>query len=203
MAKAAPKKDPNALAEVAGSVYAGIMAVFTFVVLAVFPLYYHNYYFDILKAKYKFYWISVVVMAVICLIVAIVFLFVDRMEYEGVNTKRFFSHFRPENLKKQPAAYKFLILFIILASLSTILSDYKFESFWGNEGRFSGLFLICLYALSVFMIGKFGKIKKWHLDLFLLAGVLACLFGITDYFRMDVLSWKEGVKSTQLDSAWT
>ena len=105
MAKAAPKKDPNALAEVAGSVYAGIMAVFTFVVLAVFPLYYHNYYFDILKAKYKFYWISVVVMAVICLIVAIVFLFVDRMEYEGVNTKRFFSHFRPENLKKQPAAY--------------------------------------------------------------------------------------------------
>ena len=28
-------------------------------------------------------------MAVICLIVAIVFLFVDRMEYEGVNTKRF------------------------------------------------------------------------------------------------------------------
>lgn len=200
MAKAAPKRDPNALAEVAGSVYAGIMAVFTFVVLAVFPLYYHNYYFDILKAKYKFYWISVVVMAVICLIVAIVFLFVDRMEYEGVNTKRFFSHFRPENLKKQPAAYKFLILFIILASLSTILSDYKFESFWGNEGRFSGLFLICLYALSVFMIGKFGKIKKWHLDLFLLAGVLACLFGITDYFRMDVLSWKEGVKSTQLDS---
>ena len=54
MAKAAPKKDPNTLAEVAGSVYAGIMAVFTFVVLAVFPLYYHNYYFDILKAKYKF-----------------------------------------------------------------------------------------------------------------------------------------------------
>ena len=50
MAKAAPKKDPNALAEVAGSVYAGIMAVFTFVVLAVFPLYYHNYYFDIFKA---------------------------------------------------------------------------------------------------------------------------------------------------------
>ena len=40
MAKAAPKKDPNTLAEVAGSVYAGIMAVFTFVVLAVFPLYY-------------------------------------------------------------------------------------------------------------------------------------------------------------------
>ena len=75
---------------------------------------------------------------------------VDRMEYEGVNTKRFSAISGPENLKKQPAAYKFLILFIILASLSTILSDYKFESFWGNEGRFSGLFLylpVCVKRL--------------------------------------------------------
>lgn len=200
MAKATPKKEPNALAEVAGNVFAGIIAVFTFIVLAVFPLYYHNYYFDILKAKYKFYWITVVAMAVICLIVALVFLFVDRMEYDGVNTKRFFSHFHFDSLKKQPAAYKFLILFLILAAISTLLSDYKFESFWGNEGRFSGLFLISLYALGVFMIGKLGKIKKWYLDLFLLSGVLVCLFGITDYFRMDLLHWKAGVTSTQIDS---
>lgn len=200
MAKATPKKDPNALAEVAGNVFAGIMAVFTFVVLAVFPLYYHNYYFDILKAKYKFYWITVVAMGIICLIVALVFLFVDRMEYDGVNTKRFFSHFRFDSLKKQPAAYKFMILFLILASISTLLSDYKFESFWGNEGRFSGLFLISLYVFGVFMLGKLGKIKKWHLDLFLLSGILVCLFGITDYFRMDLLHWKAGVTSTQADS---
>lgn len=200
MAKATPKKDPNTLAEVAGNVFAGIMAVFTFVVLVVFPLYYHNYYYDILKAKYKFYWITVVAMAVICLIVALVFMFVDRMEYDGVNTKRFFSHFRLESLKKQPVAYKFLILFLILAAVSTLLSDYKFESFWGNEGRFSGLFLISLYVLGVFMIGKLAKIKKWYLDLFLLSGVLVCLFGITDYFRMDLLHWKAGVTSTQADS---
>lgn len=200
MAKATPKKDPNTLAEVAGNVFAGIMAVFTFVVLVVFPLYYHNYYYDILKAKYKFYWITVVAMAVICLIVALVFMFVDRMEYDGVNTKRFFSHFRLESLKKQPVAYKFLILFLILAAVSTLLSDYKFESFWGNEGRFSGLFLISLYVLGVFMIGKLAKIKKWYLDLFLLSGVLVCLFGITDYFRMDLLNWKAGVTSTQADS---
>lgn len=200
MAKATPKKDPNTLAEVAGNVFAGIMAVFTFAVLVVFPLYYHNYYYDILKAKYKFYWITVVAMAVICLIVALVFMFVDRMEYDGVNTKRFFSHFRLESLKKQPMAYKFLILFFILAAVSTLLSDYKFESFWGNEGRFSGLFLISLYVIGVFMLGKLGKIKKWHLDLFLLSGVLVCLFGITDYFRMDLLNWKAGVTSTQVDS---
>lgn len=200
MAKASTKKDPNALAEVAGSVFSGIIAVFTFMVLCIFPLYYHNYYYDILKTKYKFYWISVVVTAVLCLLVAFVFLFVDRMEYDSSNTKRFFRSFRVESLKKQPAAYKFLVLFLILAVLSTLLSDYRFESFWGNEGRFSGLFLILLYALSVFLVGKLGRIKKWHLDLFLLFGVLVCLFGITDYFRMDILGWKANVKQGEADS---
>lgn len=200
MAKATQKKDPKALAGVAGSVFAGIMAVFLSVILAVFPLYYQNYYFDILKAKYGFYWITVAAVAVVCLVVALVFFFIDRMEYEKANSKRFFNCFRLENLKKQPAAYKFLILFLILAALSTLLSDYKYESFWGNEGRFSGLFLIALYGLSVFLIGKLGKIKKWHLDLFLITGVLVCLFGITDYFRMDVLGWKANVTSTQVDS---
>ena len=87
-----------------------------------------------------------------------------------------------------------------MASLSTILSDYKFESFWGNEGRFSGLFLICLYALSVFMIGKFGKIKNGIWDLFFWQeSSRACSVSPT-ISRMDVHSWKEGVKSTQLDS---
>lgn len=200
MAKATPKKDPNALPEVAGGVFSGIMAVFTFMVLCVFPFYYHNYYYDILKTKYKFYWMSVVAMAAVCLVVALVFLFVDRLEYNGANLKRFAGYFRPESLKKQPAAYKFLAAFLILATISTLLSDYKFESFWGNEGRFSGLFLLFLYALSVFMIGKLGRIKKWHLDLFLLAGVLVCLFGITDYFRMDILGWKANVKQGEADS---
>ena len=200
MAKATQTKDPNALAGVAGNVFAGVIGVFIFIILAVFPLYYRNYYFDILKAKYKFYWLTIVAMLAVCLVVALVFCFVDQMEYGGVNRRRFFERFKPVNWKKQPMVYRIMVVFWLFAALSTILSDYKYESFWGNEGRFSGLFLITLYVLSVFLIGKLGKIKKWYLDLFLAAGVLVCLFGITDYFRMDVMGWKENIKSTQLDS---
>ena len=200
MAKATKIKDSGELAAVAGNIFSGITAVFTFMILTIFPLYYQNFYFDILKAKYKFYWIAAVAMLVICVAAALVFCFVDWMEFGAQNTRRFFLNFRWGNLKKQPFVYKALFAFWLFAALSTVLSDYRYESFWGNEGRFSGLFLITLYVLSVVVIGKLGRIQKWHLDLFLAAGVLVCLFGISDYFRMDLLGWKVNVDKGQADS---
>lgn len=201
MAKADNTKNPDALASVAGNVFSGIVVFFMIVVLTVFPLYYDNYYFNILAAKYQFYYLSLLCMAGLCLIAALVFLFVDKMEYGGSNTKKFFEKLKPGNLKNNLNAVDItLIIFLIFSTISTLHSDYTYESFWGNEGRYSGLFLMLIYGLSVFLIAKLGRIKKWHLDLFLFAGILVCLFGITDYFRMDLLGWKVMVKQGQKDS---
>ncbi len=200
MAKAAKIKDSGELARVAGNIFSGITTVFTFMILTIFPLYYQNYYFDILKAKYKFYWVAAIAMLAACAAVALVFCFVDGMEFRAQNIRRFLGNFRRENLKKQPFVYKALFAFWLFAALSTVLSDYRYESFWGNEGRFSGLFLITLYVLSVAVIGKLGRIQKWHLDLFLAAGMLVCLFGLTDYFQMDLLGWKVNVDKGQANS---
>lgn len=199
MEKFTEGKESTVLSEVAGKVFSRVIVVFTCIILVVFPLYYENYYFNILKAKYKFYWITVLAMIVVCILLGVVFLFVDRLEYNGMNTKKFISRLRTNTLKNQPVEYKALTAFWIFAALSTALSDYKFESFWGNEGRFSGLFLITLYVLSVYFIGKLGRFKKWHLDLFLISGIFVCLFGITDYFQMDILGWKNNVAQEQGD----
>lgn len=199
MAKATIAKDSKALAEVAGNVFSGLIGVFILIVLVVFPLYFQNYYFDILKAKYKFYWVVCVVLIALCLIVGLTFLFIDKMEYGGANLRRLLGKCKLVELKKQPLTYKLLVLFWMLALLSTVLSDYKFESFWGNEGRFSGFFLITLYVVGVFLIGKLSLVKQWYLDLFMLSGAMVCLYGITDYFYMDILGWKSNVESTQLD----
>ena len=47
------------------------------------------------------------------------------------------------------------------------------------------------------MISKYGRMRKWYLDVFLASSVLVCLFGITDYFQMDLLGWKKGVSNEQ------
>ena len=60
----------------------------------------------------------------------------------------------------------------------------------GNEGRYTGLFLITWYVVSYFCISRFWKYKSWYIDLILIAGVLVCLFGITDYFNLDIFKFK-------------
>ncbi len=200
MAKRTDEGARAPLPEVAGKVFSGMTAVFLCVILFAFPLFYQDRYFDILEAKYRFYWLAAIALLAACLVVGLVFCFVDWKECGGVYGKRFFSSFRPATLRKQPFAFQALAVFWLFAALSTVLSDYVYESFWGNEGRFSGLFLITLYVATVFLIGKLGRIRKWYLDAFLVSSVLVCLFGITDYFRMDILHWKANVNSTQLDS---
>ena len=178
-------------------VFSWIVSVYLCVVFGAFPLYFHNYYYDILVSKYQFYWLSTVAMLASCLIAAIVFACMDLKRFGGAHVRRFFGAFRPFELKKQPFAYKALAVFWGLALISTVLSDYVYESFWGNEGRFSGFFLITLYVLGTIVISKYGRMRKWYLDVFLASSVLVCLFGITDYFQMDLLGWKKGVSNEQ------
>lgn len=194
------EKEKRALPESARLVYAAVTSAFICIILGIFPLYYHDYYFDILTAKYKFYWVAVIAYLAVCLLASLVFAFIDFMECGGEHTRAFFRSFRVSNLKKQPLAYKALFLFWVFCVISTLQSDYVYESFWGNEGRFSGLFLMTLYALGTVLVAKLGEAKGWHLDLFLLASLLVCLFGITDYFRMDIFGWKANVKEAQGDS---
>lgn len=187
----------NTLAETAQKVYTGITSAFLCVILGVFPLYYHDYYFDILTAKYKFYWITVLVFLGLCLLAALVFALIDQLEYGGKNRRAFLQQFRFQNLKKQPPVYWALFFFWLFCAVSTVQSDYVYESFWGNEGRFNGLFLLTLYALGTLLVAKLAVVRRWHLDLFLVVSLLVCLFGITDYFQMNLLGWKTNVDPSQ------
>ena len=148
-------------------VFSWIVSVYLCVVFGAFPLYFHNYYYDILVSKYQFYWLSTVAMLASCLIAAIVFACMDLKRFGGAHVRHFFCAFRPSELKKQPFAYKALAVFWGLALISTVLSDYVYESFWGNEGRFSGFFLITLYVLGTIVSSKYGRMRKWYLDVFL------------------------------------
>ena len=65
-----------------GKVYKGIVAVGVLCVLVVFPLYFRYYYFDILEAKYQFYYMVMIGMFAVCLLTVIAFLAVDFLEYK-------------------------------------------------------------------------------------------------------------------------
>ena len=184
-----------------GKVYKGIVAVGVLCVLVVFPLYFRYYYFDILEAKYQFYYMVMIGMFAVCLLTAIAFLAVDFLEYKLAHTRAFGQAFSFKKLRAamSPADWC-LLLFLAVGVISTMQSRYVFEAFWGNEGRFTGLFLHLIYGVGFFLVSRLYRPKDWHMELFLLAAMAAMLFGITDYFQMDLLDFKKDISDYDRDT---
>lgn len=174
-----------------------IASVFTLIIIAVFPLFFRNYYFDILTVKYIFYYGTIISMAVVTLVVSIIFLFLDKSRYDWATIKNLKRQFSIKSFRKSDWA---MIAFLIAVAISTFQSDYFYESFWGNEGRFMGMFLILLYGVSFFIIGHCLKFKQWFLDVFLFAGMIACIIGIMQFFKYDPIGFKKGLTASDFPS---
>lgn len=171
------------------NVFNYVIDVFVFLILCLFPLFVTDRYYNILQSKYYFYIGSVVLLFIALAIAGILNSSKIESYFSEFHWKGFFRKFTVTDWA--------LITFLIIAALSTILSDYVYESFWGNEGRYSGLFLLCLYGAAYFGVTRFGKFRRWYLDAFLVFSMLVCLFGISDYFQLDLLKFKVGMLEDQ------
>lgn len=167
-----------------------IAGLYTFIIIAVFPLFFRHYYFDILQAKYIFYYGISILMISSVLFLTIFYLYVDGTKNRWTNLKLICKCVHMKNLRKSDWA---MIAFVGAAVISTFQSEYFYESFWGNEGRYMGLFLILIYGISYFIISRFLKFKQAYLDAFLAAGMIACLIGLLQYFNIDPIGFKTDI----------
>jgi hypothetical protein len=166
-----------------------VISVYVILVGAGLPLFVRDKYFDILIAKYYYYCICTIVM----LIILVVCFLSQRNKNGHLLGKSLFKSI----IKNLTLADYFVLMFYLIATLSTITSDYVYESFWGNEGRYTGLFLITWYVVSYFCVSRLWKFKKRDIDIILAVGVLICMFGITDYFKLDILQFKASMIEEQ------
>lgn len=70
--------------------------------------------------------------------------------------------------------------------------------FGAMRGDIRDFFLITWYVISCFCVSRFWKYKSWYIDVILAAGMLVCLFGITDYFKLDILHFKANMVAEQI-----
>ncbi len=188
----------DSFASTCAGIVSGAISVFLVILVTVFPLIYDNSYFNILETKYKCYYLSIIGMLVVALVLALIMMTVDFMEFKGEHVRGLFARLAPKNWRKTfGMADAAVLIFWLTALISTFQSKYFYEAFWGNEGRFTGLFLLTLYVASYFIISRFWEMKGWHLELFLISGMVMCLIGITDYFQMDVLRFRVNIKPEQ------
>lgn len=200
MGKFVEEQGKDSFPAICSRIYNGIIGIAILVVLIGFPMYYQDYYFNILEAKYSFYYCTMLAFFAVMLLVTLAFVVVDALEFQRRHTKAFLQKFAPGNIRRTLSASDwFLLAFLVICIISTMQSDYVYESFWGNEGRYTGLFLHLIYIVGFFIIAHLYKFKPWHVNIFLAAAMLLLLFGITDYFKLDLLGFKADIAEQDIN----
>ena len=75
-----------------------IASIYIVAILAIFPLVFNNYYYDILRVKYMFYYSSVIALFVLILMAALIYMYVDARDYQWENTRYVIKQFRKKAL---------------------------------------------------------------------------------------------------------
>lgn len=198
MAKKTVVNGRDSFEETCSGIISGVISVFLLILTAVFPLIYHNSYFDILETKYRCYYMIVIGMLAVLLVLSLVMLVVDVKEYGGSHGKALFEGLAPKNWRKTFSVVDAgVLVFWLMSGISTLQSEYQYEAFWGNEGRYSGFFLITLYVAFYLVVSHFWKMKSWIVEVFLISGMVMCFIGITDYFQLDILHFRGRMKPSQ------
>lgn len=186
------RSEDASFAQKCSSVMNDVISIAVLVLITVFPLIFHNSYYDILETKYQCYQFCIVALLITLPFLVLGMVSIDLKKFEGRHTDAFLSRLHPKNWKKTFSSVDAAVLFFwVAAAVSTLQSDYLQEAFWGNEGRFSGLLMLTFYVVSFLLISRFWKFNGAFPELFLGVSMLMSLFGITDYFRMDILHFRK------------
>lgn len=152
-----------------------LTAVHIIVVLFGLPLAFHHAYADIGITKYYVYCGATAILA-------------PALVLKLIKDHSILSFF-----KSLTTAEKALLVYWAVSGLSTLFSPYRFEAFWGNEGRLCGLFLMSLYVISYFVITRCYKPHSVYLKACLLSGSIVFIFAITDFFGLNLLRFKDNI----------
>ena len=155
------------------TLYAGVM-------LTLFPLYYHNYYYDINTCKYElFLWLT------LALAVATGAALLWRLGTRRVVRPVFGM---PEGC---------IVAFVLCAAVSCALCVHPMDAFTGAQGRHSGLLYLLAVGVMTLCLARRGGGYRVCLGLMLSAGAVVCLLGVLQFYGVDPLGFYDGLGGTQ------
>ena len=162
-----------------------VTAVWVYLMFTLFPLIYHDYYFDILETKTRtFSWLTAIMIVLMC--------------GWGIFSGEFAKAFKSEEKFGLSLTDWSMLIFWIVAGISTLAAGkYMKQAFTGEEGRYVGFAFITAITLAYFLVTRYLKFSKHMVTVFLITSWLMCLFGISDFYNMNLLHFKDNIKETQ------
>ena len=164
---------------------AEITSAYMFLMMAVYPLYYQNKYYNIGTAKWRFFTFCTSGAGVLLGAVLILY-------FLSLIPRR-----RPKNAAgKIPfsATDWFALLYGASALLSTLLSPYKEQVVWGREGWYMGLVSQLSFVWIYFLVSRCWRWSGWEILCWLGTAFLVFFLGVLMRFRVDPLGMYQGLE---------
>ncbi len=173
-----------------GRITSTLMTIYVLFYLCVFPLATHDKYFDILKFRFQLYWIPTLIYGILFLVLGILYLITDKRSNGSALTAELKENLKWNVLKtKLTKTDLCFIALIFIMTLSVLFADYQYEALWGSRGRFNGLVLWLMFFIAYWLVTRFYHFRKWHLYAYLLAACLPEIWGMTDFFLLDLFGF--------------
>lgn len=152
--------------------------IYVFSILSLYPLYFHDYYFDIMEAKFFFF-----------LVATCVFLFLFVITNRTRETSKL--------IRSEKIATICICFFIICGLITCLLSDYSEYAFWGNAGRYKGWFTYALYGIAFLLLVRVKRINKNVLWAMEVTACLAGILGILNHYSVDIFGFYRDLRVDQ------
>ena len=151
------------------------------IMFSFFPLFLTDQYSHARMDKYWFYLIATAVLVIsVCLC-----MFISQNEAKRLGENK--PLFLPLS-----ATDIFMLCFLGLAAISTLLSDHKEEAFLGTGGRNNGLLLLMMYTLMYFILTRNYVKKSYVFIIYLVTSSIIALLTVLNFFYIDPLGMLDG-----------
>lgn len=163
------------------------VALYSFMMLAIYPLYYQNKYYNMGEAKWQYF--SVISRIFLVVFAGLFIWYIGCFCYEK-KLKQFLS----EAQKKMNITDCFVLGYMILTILSTILTPYKEHVIFGFEGWYMGLIAQLGFVLLYFVYSRYYKWDGLALLVYLAAALLVFYFAVIMRFSVDPMEMYVGLE---------
>lgn len=163
----------------------------------VFPLIYDDYYFNILETKFATLSVLTLGMFALLLLYGIfsggVFRAAVRMHSD--RKRMSFRCWFKQLLSPTDLCVLAFFLFALIATANAY--PYVQQAITGEEGRYVGMFYIFLMTGAYLCVSRFLHFHRNYILLFLCTSWIVCLLGITDFYNMNLLHFRDQMQETQ------
>ena len=174
-----------------------ITGIWVVLMLVVFPIVYDDYYFNILETKftvYCFFAFGLFALMAVWWILSLRIVRGPASWIRGMRQEGLLCWFR----RNWSGTDVCMLGFCLISVISTLgAGPYIHQAFTGEEGRFVGLLYIMILTAAYFIVSRNLRFRSVYVTLFLLAALFVCLFGITDFFNMNLLHFRDRMDETQ------